>query len=39
MAWPSQISDRCPGRVIDVTARIERESVIGGLINEYRRAA
>ncbi len=28
-----------PGRVIDVTARIERRRVLGGLITEYRRAA
>jgi len=30
---------RQPGQTVDITARIERESVIGGLINEYRRAA
>jgi hypothetical protein len=30
---------RQPGRTVDITARIERESVIGGLTNEYRRAA
>jgi hypothetical protein len=30
---------RQPGRVVDITARIERRSVIGGLISEYRRAA
>jgi hypothetical protein len=28
-----------PGRVADITARIERTSIIGGLISEYRRAA
>jgi hypothetical protein len=28
-----------PGRVVDVTARIERRQVLGGLISEYRRAA
>jgi putative transposase len=28
-----------PGRVIDVTARIGRRQVLGGLISEYRRAA
>lgn len=28
-----------PGRVVDVTARIERGKVLGGLISEYRRAA
>jgi transposase InsO family protein len=30
---------RRPGRVVDVTARIERRQVLGGLISEYRRAA
>jgi transposase InsO family protein len=30
---------RQPGQTVDITARIERVSVIGGLINEYRRAA
>jgi hypothetical protein len=30
---------RQPGRTVDITARIGRESVIGGLTNEYRRAA
>jgi putative transposase len=29
---------REPGRVVDVTARIERWQVLGGLISEYRRA-
>jgi putative transposase len=28
-----------PGRVVDVTARIERRQVLGRLISEYRRAA
>jgi hypothetical protein len=28
-----------PGRLVDVTARIERRKVLGGLISEYRRAA
>jgi putative transposase len=28
-----------PGREIDITARIERKRVVGGLISEYRRAA
>jgi hypothetical protein len=28
-----------PGRVIDITARIGRRSILGGLISEYRRAA
>ena len=28
-----------PGRGIDITARIERRKVLGGLISEYRRAA
>jgi transposase InsO family protein len=30
---------RQPGNAIDVTARIERRHVLGGLISEYRRAA
>jgi putative transposase len=30
---------RQPGHVVDITARIERKQVIGGLISEYRRAA
>lgn len=30
---------RRPGHVIDITARIDRRHVLGGLINEYRRAA
>jgi hypothetical protein len=30
---------RQPGRVVDITARIERRSVVGGLISEYLRAA
>jgi transposase InsO family protein len=30
---------RQPGRVVDIGARIERRSVVGGLISEYRRAA
>jgi putative transposase len=30
---------RRPGRAVDVTARIERRQVLGGLISEYRRAA
>jgi putative transposase len=30
---------RQPGRVIDITARIQRRSILGGLISEYRRAA
>ena len=30
---------RQPGRVVDITARIERRSVVGGLISEYRGAA
>jgi hypothetical protein len=28
-----------PGHAVDVTGRIERGHVIGGLISEYRRAA
>jgi putative transposase len=27
-----------PGRIADITARIEHRRVVGGLINEYRRA-
>lgn len=30
---------RQAGRAADITARIERKQVLGGLINEYRRAA
>jgi putative transposase len=30
---------RRPGHVVDITARIERRRVIGGLISEYHRAA
>jgi putative transposase len=30
---------RQPGYLIDISARIERRRVVGGLINEYRRAA
>jgi Integrase core domain len=30
---------RQPGPPVDITARIERRKVLGGLINEYRRAA
>jgi transposase InsO family protein len=30
---------RRPAGVVDFTARIERRQVLGGLINEYRRAA
>jgi putative transposase len=30
---------RRPGRLVDVTAWIERRKVLGGLISEYRRAA
>jgi transposase InsO family protein len=30
---------RQPGYAVDTTARIERRSVVGGLISEYRRAA
>lgn len=28
-----------PGSAVDLTARIERRQVLGGLISEYRRAA
>jgi transposase InsO family protein len=30
---------RQPARAADITARIERRQVLGGLISEYRRAA
>ena len=30
---------RQPGHAVDITARIERQRVVGGLISEYRRAA
>jgi putative transposase len=30
---------RQPGRVVDITTRIERRTVLGGLISEYHRAA
>jgi putative transposase len=30
---------REPGHAVDITARIERTQVLGGLISEYRRAA
>ena len=30
---------RQPSRVIDITARVQRRSILGGLISEYRRAA
>ena len=30
---------RQPSKTIDITARIERRQVLGGLISEYRRAA
>jgi hypothetical protein len=34
-----QAPPRRPGHAVDVTARIERRQVLGGLIHEYRRAA
>jgi transposase InsO family protein len=34
-----QPPQRQPGYAVDITARIERKQVIGGLISEYRRAA
>jgi transposase InsO family protein len=30
---------RQPGHAVDITTRIERRRVVGGLISEYRRAA
>jgi putative transposase len=30
---------RHPGRAVDITARIERRQILGGLISEYHRAA
>jgi putative transposase len=30
---------RHPGRAVDITARIERRQIPGGLIGEYREAA
>jgi len=30
---------RQPGRVVDITARIKRRGIVGGLISEYHRAA
>jgi putative transposase len=30
---------RKPGHAVDITTRIERGQVLGGLISEYRRAA
>ena len=41
--WPHQgLLQRPPvnlvGKVIDIAARIERRSVVGGLISEYHRA-
>jgi putative transposase len=30
---------RQPSHAVDITARIERRQVVGGLISEYRRAA
>jgi putative transposase len=36
---PQEPPLRQPGHAVDVTARIERRRVVGGLISEYRRAA
>jgi hypothetical protein len=38
--WPHQGPPlRQPGHVVDITARIERRQILGGLISEYRKAA
>ena len=34
-----QEPQRQPSQAVDITARIERRQVVGGLISEYRRAA
>ncbi|HYB15387.1 MAG TPA: hypothetical protein VEF71_07940 [Streptosporangiaceae bacterium] len=36
---PRQEPPRQPGRTVEITARIERRQVLGGLISEYRTAA
>jgi hypothetical protein len=38
-ALQQESPQRQPGRAVDITARIERRQVLGGLISEYRRAA
>jgi putative transposase len=38
-ALRQEVPQRRPGRVVDITAQIERRSIVGGLISEYRRAA
>jgi putative transposase len=34
-----QAPDDMPGRVVDLTAAIEKRQILGALINQYRRAA
>jgi putative transposase len=34
-----ELPQRQPGHAVDITARVGRRQVLGGLINEYRRAA
>jgi hypothetical protein len=36
---PAEPPQRQLSQAVDITARIERRQVLGGLINEYRRAA
>jgi putative transposase len=36
---PQQEPPRQPGHAVDISARIERRQVLGGLISEYHRAA
>jgi len=34
-----QAPNNMPGRVVDLTAAIQRRQVLGGLVSQYRRAA
>ncbi|HLI36325.1 MAG TPA: hypothetical protein VKV80_03155 [Streptosporangiaceae bacterium] len=36
---PQEPPQRQPGNAVDITARIERKQVLGGLVSGYRRAA